>query len=163
MHHYFRLCFSVAPGGAHKDEFHVVGTLAEVKDAAQADLGSPMGAYLAIFYGETILLECWEDNHEVAVIDLHPFITYRLSDSDEPLRFPGDGDAPLLDLEENEERTDALLDGEIAVQVVIDWDRVVLPALGGAPLPVGKDPQSATPERPETEGWSYGFHDNEAC
>ena len=76
--HYYRLVFQVAPGGSRKAEFFVGGTFDEIKHAAISDLGTGGGAYHAVFYGETIVLQCWEGTKKVRSIDLHPFITYRI-------------------------------------------------------------------------------------
>lgn len=155
MHHYYRLHFVCQPGGSRKTEYHVLGTLDEVKAAALADLESPEGAYHALFYGEDILLQCWEDGRKVATIDLHPYITYELSDRDEPVRFDGEGDhpAPGFDLGGDDERYMRILDGEVKASVTIAWDEIRLPTLGGTPLPEG------TPGRfDDGDAWEYGFH-----
>ena len=78
--HCYKLCFTVQPGGSRKTEYYVFGTLDEVKAAARDDLNSPQGAYHALLYGESILLQCWEDGRKVASIDLHPYITYVVRD-----------------------------------------------------------------------------------
>ncbi|HEY8378337.1 MAG TPA: hypothetical protein VIK91_17695 [Nannocystis sp.] len=151
--HYYRLIFQVAPGGSRKSEFFVAGTLDEIKEAARRDLESPEGAYHALFYGETIVLQCWEGTRKLASIDLHPFITYHLSDRDEPVRFPGPGDDPVFDMDEElEELMNALLDGQVTCTVDIAWHEVPLPSLAGRPL--------RPPELAPFDGdvpWSYGL------
>lgn len=163
MHHCFRLHFVVQPGGSRKTEYHVLGTLGEVKAAALADLGSPEGAYHALLYGEDILLQCWENGRKVATIDLHPFISYQLVEGDEArtVTFAGPGDEPALDMEEADEDGtplyERLMDGAVAIAVTIDWDRVPLPALGGSPLPPG------TEVLLDGESWAYGLHGEWDC
>lgn len=156
-HHYFRVCFVVQPGGSRKTEYYVLGTLDEVKQAVQADLASPEGAYHAIFYGEDILLQCWHDGTKVAEIDLHPFITYRVEGLPSPLVFPALGDEPALDMGEleSDEPMTRMIDGEAAVEVEVDWSRVELPKLAGEPLPPGHE---ATFE--DGHRWAYGLHDD---
>jgi hypothetical protein len=152
MHHYFRVHFVCQPGGSRKTEYHVVGTLDEVKEAVAADLNSPDGAYHALLYGEEIAVQSWAQGRKVARVDLHPFITYRLSDRDEPVCFAGEGDEPALDMDD-ESLSDGLLDGQITAVATVDWDRVPLPALQGTPLPRG------TPAPFEGgDEWAYGFH-----
>jgi len=154
MHHYYRLHFVCQPGGSRKTEYYVLGTLDEVKAAALADLSSPEGAYHALFYGEDILLQCWEDGRKVVTIDLHPYITYRLSDRDEPVRFEGEGGdpAPGFDLLEDDELSMKITDGEVTATATIAWDEIPLPKLGGTALPEG------TAARFGRDEWEYGFH-----
>src|SRR5262245_63608243 len=102
MHHFYRVMFVCQPGGSRKTEYHVVGTLAEVKEVVEDDLSSPLGAYHAILYGEDIAVECWEGDRRVARIDLHPFVSYRLSDRDEVVRFQAEGNAAAIDLTSGE-------------------------------------------------------------
>ncbi len=160
MHHYYRLHFVCQPGGSRKTEYHVLGTFEEVKAAALADLDSPDGAYHAICYGEAILVQCWQDGRKIATIDLHPYLTYRLSDRDETLRFAGEGDLPAegfgLDGADEAEAPvyEAVLEGEVTAKATIDWSAVPLPALAGTALPVG-----TVAVFEDGVEWHYGLHD----
>lgn len=154
-HHYFRLHFVVQPGGSRKTEYHVLGSLDEVKVAAHDDLSSADGAYHALFYGEDISLQCWHDGQRLDIIDLHPYITYYLGEGDAPLRFKTSGDAPLFDFydDEAEALAEQLFEGQVDVRVHIDWERVPLPEMPGTPLPKGQDAVFS-----EGDVWAYGFH-----
>jgi hypothetical protein len=140
----------------------VLGTMDEVKKATVEDLVSPVGAYHALFYGEDILLQCWEDGRKVAVIDLHPFITYRVPGCEEDIRFDGEGDKPASLPEggfgSDEADTEQLLEGGVEIQATVDWDAVKVPVLKGDPLPVG---QAAPFE--DGDEWAYGLHDEWDC
>ncbi|MFT3772623.1 MAG: hypothetical protein QM820_45105 [Minicystis sp.] len=150
-HDYYRVHFVCQPGGSRKTEYHVVGTLEEVKEAVAADLNSPEGAYHALIYGEEIFVQQWFDGRLVKRVDLLPFITYRLSDREEPVRFGDDGEPPL-DIDD-EEISNGIMDEEITVAATVDWDRVPLLPPQGTSLPHG----TAAPfERGEP--WTYGFH-----
>lgn len=153
--HYYRLVFQVEPGGSRKAEFFVAGTIDEVRDAAVADLGSGDGAYHALFYGETIVLQCWEGTRKRASIDLHPFITYTIAGLAKPVRFKGKGDRPVFDMDdpELEDLMTSMVEEDVQLAVVIDWSRVKLPALTGRPLRKGELAPFDDPERP----WPYGF------
>jgi len=151
--HCYRLIFQVDPGGSRKAESFVAGTLAEAREAAIDDLGSAEGAYHALFYGEEIVLECWEGPRKLASIDLHPFITYAVPGIAAPVRFEDDVEAPL-DIED-EELTDAIMDGEIEVTVTIDWAAIELPQLAGRPLRPG---EAMTLERGRR--WAHGHHEH---
>jgi hypothetical protein len=153
MHHYFRVFFKCKPGGSYRDGSLVVGTLDEVKEVVEADLNSSWGAYLALLYGEELVMEAWEDGRQVARFDLHPLITYRLSDREEPIRFAGIGDDAALDIGEEQALCEALgVDGTVTATATVDWDRLPPLALEGTPLP--KD----TPARFEDgEESPYGF------
>ncbi len=153
--HYYRLVFQVAPGGSRKAEFFVAGTIDEIKRAAMDDLGSGEGAYHAVFYGETIVLQCWEGTKKVSSIDLHPFITYRIEGIDHPITFPKPGDKPALDMDapEYEELVMELAEEAIDVDVKIDWARVKLPKLKGRPLTKKEWAPFDEPGYP----WAYGF------
>jgi hypothetical protein len=159
MYHYYRLLLVCQPGGSRKTEYYVFGTIEEVKMALAEDLTSPYGAYHALYYGEDILLECWEDGKRKLIIDLHPFITYRLSDRPEPIKFHEPGDKPILDLhedtslEEKQRRYYKLCEGEIIATVEVSWENVPLSKLDGAPLPVGTAASFA-----DGDVWDYGFH-----
>lgn len=154
MHHYFRLHFVCQPGGSRRTEYHVLGTMAEVKEAVIADLTSPIGAYHAILYGEDISIQCWEDGHKVAVIDLHPYIVYRLPGCDQDIVFPGEGDVRATLPEGFGLEGDDLLEGDPEIHATVDWDAVRVPALKGDPLPTG---QAAPFE--DGDEWEYGVHD----
>lgn len=142
----------------------MLGTLDEVKAAAIADLCSPEGAWHALFYGETILLQCWEGDRLVAAIDLHPFITYRLSHRVRPVRFKDEGAAPapgfrLMQSDRTDELAERVADGEVTAVATITWDRVPVPALAGDALPMGAAAQL------NGRTCEYGFHaewDNDA-
>ncbi len=153
--HYYRLVFQVEPGGSRKAEFFVAGTLPEIQEAAQQDLGSGDGAYHALFYGETIILQCWEGNTKVASIDLHPFLTYRIEGIPRPIKFKKTGDEPALDMgdPDNEELMLAMTDESIDIDVKIDWDRIKLPTLQGRPL---RNTEQAPFDHP-AHPWPYGF------
>ena len=152
--HYFRLVFQVAPGGSRKAEFFVAGTIEEIKRAALDDLGSGDGAYHALYYGETIVLQCWEGTKKVASIDLHPFITYRVEGIAEPIRFAGEGDKPVLEMDdESEETMMAMIEEDLDIEVEIDWAKVKLPKLGGRPL----TKKEWAPFDHPTHPWAYGF------
>lgn len=156
MHHYFRVHFVCQPGGSRKTEYHVVGTLDEVKEAVAADLNSGDGAYHAVLYGEEIVVQCWHDGSKVGQVDLHPFITFRLSDREELVRFDGEGDDSALDMDEEEDEAlgEGLMDGTITASATVDWDRVTLPALPGTPLPRGTEASFEGGKK-----WAYGLHD----
>lgn len=153
--HYYRLVTQVAPGGSRKAEFFVAGTLDEIKAAAEADLGCGEGAYHAIFYGETIVLQCWEGTEKVQSIDLHPFITYRVEGIDEPITFTKPGDEAALDMYDDryQDLLEELLEEAIDVSVTIDWAQVMLPTLRGRPLTKTELAPFANPEHP----WAYGL------
>ena len=149
--HCYRLIFQVDPGGSRKAESFVAGTLEEARQAALDDLGSADGAYHALFYGEEIVLQCWEGSRKLASIDLHPFITYQVPGIDGAITFEDGEEAPLsLD---DDALTDSLLDGEIVVTVTIDWAAIELPPLAGRPLRPG---ETATLERGRR--WEHGHH-----
>lgn len=153
MHHYYRVHFVCQPGGSRKTEYHVVGTLDEVKEILPIELSSPGGAYHALLYGEEIAVQLWVDGRKVARVDLHPFITYRLSDREDPVRFAGEGDQPVFDVRD-EHLSDGLMDETITAVATVDWDRVPLPVPEGTPLPRG------TPAPFEDGGeWAYGYHE----
>lgn len=153
--HYYRLVFQVEPGGSRKAEFFVAGTLAEIQRAALDDLSSGDGAYHALFYGETIVLQCWEGTTKVSSIDLHPFITYRVEGIPEPITFDGEGSVPALDMEapEHAELMDEMVAEQIDVAATIDWSRVELPDLSGRPLAKDEWAPFDEPAHP----WAYGF------
>lgn len=178
--HCYKLCFTVQPGGSRKTEYYVLGTLDEVKAAALDDLNSPEGAYHALLYGETILLQCWEDGKKVASIDLHPFIRYTVRDRgrERVVTFPGEGDEPApvdfdappegggdedgedgaaVDGEDDGEFFERLDDGRATAVATIDWDRVPVPQMKGAPLPEGAAVTLAGHE------WEYGFFGEWDC
>ena len=154
-HHYYRLHFVVQPGGSRKTEYYVLGTLDEVKEAAQEDLASSSGAYHAIFYGEDISLQCWHDGQRLDIIDLHPYITYYLGDGNAPLRFKGTGDSRLFDVydEEIDALAEQVFDDQVDIRVHVDWDSVPIPNMPGTPLPKGHDAVFF-----DGEVWAYGFH-----
>ncbi len=153
--HYYRLVFQVEPGGSRKAEFFVAGTIDEIKRAAMDDLGSCDGAYHAVFYGETIVLQCWEGTKKVRSIDLHPFITYRIDGIEGPISFKKAGDKPALNMNapEHYEVMMALTEKAIEVNVTIDWARVKLPKLKGRPLTKKEWAPVDDPDGP----WAYGF------
>lgn len=153
--HYFRLDFICQPGGSRKTEYYVLGTLEEAVEVLRQDLGSGQGAYHALFYGEDILLECWQDGRKIAEIDLHPFITYSIEGIDRPLTFPGTGNKPLLDIYDPAMAAfiDKILEEEIAISVSIAETEIRLPELSGSPLATGSS-------APFENGlnWNYGPH-----
>lgn len=149
--HCYRLIFQVDPGGSRKAESFVAGTLAQVRRAALDDLKSGMGAYHALFYGEEIVLECWEGARRVTAIDLHPFITYRIEGLDDPVTLPAGDEAPLS--MDDEPLMMGIFEEERAFKVEIDWASIPLPALGGRPLRRG---ESMKLERGRS--WAHGFH-----
>jgi hypothetical protein len=151
--HCYRLIFQVDAGGSRKAESFVAGTLTEAKKAALADLGSGVGAYHALFYGEEIVLQCWEGSKKLATVDLHPYITYEI-EGRRPLRLKK-GDDPQLDAddEDNDGLLDALCDEEVEFAVTIAWAKLKLPALRGRPLRKG---QSIALEGGTV--WKHGFH-----
>lgn len=149
--HCYRLIFQVDPGGSRKAESFVAGTLEEARQAALDDLGSADGAYHALFYGEEIVLQCWEGSRKLASIDLHPFITYQVPGIDGAITFKDGEEAPLsLD---DDALTDSLMDGEIVVTVTIDWAAIELPPLAGRPVRPG---ETVTLERGHR--WEHGHH-----
>lgn len=149
--HCYRLIFQVDPGGSRKAESFVAGTLAQVRRAALDDLKSGLGAYHALFYGEEIVLECWEGARRVTAIDLHPFITYRIEGLDDPVTLPAGDEAPLS--MDDEPLMMGIFEEERAFKVEIDWASIALPALGGRPLRRG---ESMKLERGRS--WAHGFH-----
>ncbi len=153
--HYYRLVFQVAPGGSRKAEFFVAGTIDEIKQAALDDLGSGDGAYHAVFYGETIVLQCWEGTTKVASIDLHPYITYRIQGLPDPITFDGEGAHAVLDMSdpELEELMIAVIEEQVDVDVTIDWAHVDLPVPKGRPLTSNEKAPFDYPDHP----WDYGF------
>ena len=156
--HCYRLIFQVSPGGSRKAESYVAGTFAEAQKAALADLGSGDGAYHALYYGEQILLQCWEGAKKRTTIDLHPYIEYRVPGIPRVLRFRGDGDHALLDMDDEDDSTMmAMIEGELDITVKVDWTRVEsrLPALAGRPLRKG---ESMTLE--DGRAWQHGFHEH---
>lgn len=156
MNHYFRMCFVCEPGGSRKTEYHVLGTLDEVKAAVLSDLNDPVGAYHALFYGEDIILQCWEGGRLVAAIDLHPYIRYAMSGHEGPIAFPGKGNEPVFDIFAEPQDGNALLervlDGRVSVEATVDWDAVPIPDLAGAPLPAESHAKF------NDEAWEYGLH-----
>jgi hypothetical protein len=166
MHHCYRLHFVVQPGGSRKTEYYVLGTLDEVKAAALEDLNSPEGAYHALLYGEDILLQCWEDGRKVATIDLHPYITYKISERgrERVVTFPDLGDDAPLDMDEIDEDdeggatlSERFTEGEVTATATLDWERVPVPAMKGTPLPPGTTAILGGDE------WRYGFHGEWDC
>ena len=171
--HCYKLCFTVQPGGSRKTEYYVFGTLDEVKAAARDDLNSPQGAYHALLYGESILLQCWEDGRKVASIDLHPYITYVVRDRgrEHVVAFSGEGDAPAdIDFDElpedggdaeaaddGSEFFERLDDGRATAVATIDWERVPVPPMKGTPLPEDTAVTLAGRE------WDYGFSGEWDC
>lgn len=153
--HCYRLIFQVDPGGSRKAESFVAGTLDEAKRAALDDLGSGGGAYHAVFYGEEIVLQCWEGSTKVATIDLHPYITYALPGR-APLRFEPGKDV-LLDMDDdaNEALMTAMADEELDFEVTIAWDEIRLPALRGRPL---REHETIVLER--DTAWKHGLHEH---
>lgn len=156
--HYYRLVFQVEPGGSRKAEFFVAGTLDEIELAATNDLEDGEGAYHALFYGETIVLQCWEGTKKVASIDLHPFITYRVEGISDPIRFRGPGDEPVLDSDAPgmQDLMISMLRGKLEISVTIDWSSMKLPKLGGRPLTKKEKAPFDDPRHP----WSYGFRED---
>lgn len=151
--HCYRLIFQVDPGGSRKAESFVAGTLEEMQAAALADLGSGEGAYHALFYGEEIVLQCWEGAKLVASIDLHPFITYRVPGVEGPIRFAA-GDEPPLAIDD-EELTERVMADEGEIAVTIDWEAMALPQLAGRPVRAG---ETVTLERGRV--WAHGLHEH---
>jgi len=164
MNHFFRLRLWVDPGGSRKHEEWIAGTLAEVQEHLRRDLESAPGAYHALWYGEHMILECWEGTRLAASIDLHPYITLELvgvgsmSLSSEPVS------TAALDDEEGEnpfddeglwERVDA---GAVPVVAHVAWDQMPLPQLAGVPLTPG---EAAEIHEPGLKPYPmhYGFHD----
>jgi hypothetical protein len=153
--HCYRLIFQVDPGGSRKAESFVAGTLDEAKAAALDELESGIGAYHALFYGEEIVLQCWEGSTKVATIDLHPYITYELPDR-APLRFKPGQDALLdMDDDDNEALMTAMCDEELDITVTIAWDKIRLPALRGRPL---RERETIVLE--DDTPWKHGFHEH---
>lgn len=151
--HYYRLVFQVKPGASRKSEFYVFGTLEEIKKAALEDLESGDGAYHALFYGEEIYLQSWEGTSKVSTLDLHPYITYGLSDCKGLVTFKQKGDVPVFDVERHRDLMNALREKRVECEVAIDWDRMRLPPLRGRPL-------AKHELAPFDEGrpCKYGFH-----
>ena len=156
--HYYRLVFQVEPGGSRKAEFFVAGTLDEIKRAALNDLEDGDGAYHALVYGETIVLQCWEGTKKKASIDLHPFITYRIDGIPEPVRFSGPGPKSVLDADAPGmgDLIFSMHRGKLDMSVTIDWASVKLPKLAGRALTKKEKAPFDHPKEP----WSYGFHDD---
>ena len=147
----YRLICQVDPGGSRKAESFVAGTLEEVHHALLADLASGEGAYHALFYGETIVLQCWEGTHKVATLDLHPRITYRIAGLDAPIAL-GPGDSAPLTMDDDE-LMEQIATSAIEFTVTIDWASLPVPALQGRPLRPG---ETFTLEHGTT--WAHGFH-----
>lgn len=150
--HCYRLIFQVDPGGSRKAESFVAGTLAEVKQAALTDLRSGDGAYHILFYGEEVVLQCWEGPRLLASVDLHPFITYRIEGFAEPITFE-EGDDPALEMDEHEELMEKIVGEEVDFSVKVDWAAIELPAPQGRPVRKG---ESVTLEQGRV--WEHGFH-----
>lgn len=153
--HYFRLMLIDQPAGLDKTEYYVLGTFEEVLEALRQDLSSGQGAYHALFYGENILLECWQDGNKVSEIDLHPFITYHIEGIEIPLTFPGPGNRAILDIYNPSVTSliDKFLEEKIGISVSIAETKIELPELGGSPLAKGSP-------APFERGlkWKYGPH-----
>lgn len=139
MIHYFRLHLVCKPGGSRKTEYHVYGTVKEVLETLYEDLSSPEGAYHALFYGEEIFVQCWQDGRLIDTIDLHPYITYRLEGIESDLKFTDLGDEPLLlsGSYMSEEMMYNLCQGMVAINVVVDENSIPWPELVGDPLEPG--------------------------
>lgn len=150
--HGYRLIVQVDPGGSRKAESFVGGTLAEVQGAALDDLASGQGAYHALFYGEEIVLECWEGGRRVAAIDLHPFITYTIGGEALTL---SPGAEPPLSMEDEEALMMELVEETLEFEVEVDWGALRLPQLRGRPLRPG---ESMPLERGRV--WAHGLHEH---
>lgn len=164
MRRFFRLILRVAPGGSRKHEEWIAGTLGEIREFLREDLESGQGAYHALWYGEDIVLECWEGRTRVAAIDLHPHITLELGGvgsmplAGQPAEAtPEDGledeDSPL----DAESLWDRVLDGEVAVRALVDWDRVPVPTMRGEPLAPGEEAEVVDQGFPPYR-MAYGHH-----
>lgn len=153
--HYFRVHFVCQPGGSRKTEYYVLGTIEEVKEAVEGDLASGMGAYHALFYGEDILVQCWQNGEKIKEIDLHPFISYRIEGIDGEMTFPGVGDRPILDMDDPKmfEFMEKMVEEQIGISVVVDWSSIEIPAMDGTPLPKGTEAPFENKEK-----WQYGLH-----
>lgn len=162
MKHFFRLMLWVEPGGSRKHEEWIAGTLEEIKVFLQGDLESGQGAYHALWYGEHMVLECWEGRRRVASLDLHPFIAIELEGIRWPLT-PGsetaaeasedDEEDPLAD----EALWERVLDDEVEIVAHVDWARVELPVLAGEPLGPG-EAAVIQEGRHEPHSMAYGHH-----
>ena len=132
---YFLIELSIDPGGARKDLVHVVASAAEVRAIVEADLIED--AYLAVGYGETVLLKEFVSGKLQRTIDLHPHI--RLSFPDCELTFAGTGGhAKVVGFDPGRDFmqfAEALAEGTIRCQgVVVDWNAMALGPLDGRPV-----------------------------
>lgn len=165
MKHFFRLRLWVDPGGSRKHEEWIAGTLAEVQEHLRRDLESGQGAYHALWYGEHMLLECWEGPRLAASIDLHPYITLELVGvgamplSSEPASTAAlDDDAEEDNPFDDEGLWERVDEGTVPVVAHVAWEQMPLPQLAGVPLTPG---EAAEIHEPGLKPYPmhYGFHD----
>lgn len=134
---------SVDPGGARRGDVYVYNRLDHVRRVLEQEFlpeepaAAALAGYLAVWYGERILLWVVREGRVAEAIDLHPFL--RVSST----AVPGgavalDDKAGLAPLRAAFEKGDGFGD-ELGLRFELDWERIAgrAPALAGEPLRPG--------------------------
>jgi hypothetical protein len=132
---FYLLELSSERGGAHKQQMLVTNSLDEVREVLERDLGNPISAYLALHFGEGIVLWIYNAMQPARKLGLHRFFRFRIEGYPE-IGFDKDGEPTGLSREELDEDMEehgplytGMFGGTLAYTVTVDWERAGIPEL----------------------------------